>query len=183
MRASTKRILFISFSVILLGASIIVFGNYIQPEFSVISDLRSKAATKESLYLTENQIVKQVQGLMGKYSTLSSSNESVNLAIPINPGITQALNQIAGIAQNAKFVINSININVLPLSDTTKDVIKRLGVVELNIDGSGDYNAVKSFIRGLDIDARISDVKNITINTNGSNFVVHLTVDTYYQEL
>ncbi len=195
MKTSTKRILSILFSAFFLMATLVVYGTLIQPEFQSASKLQGLVASKSQLYDNQKSAVTQVTNLITQFqSSTAKLQQTVGLAIPIGPNVTQALNQWQAIA-----VANQVNLLSLTIQPgqpsnpkgSTQALVKKLYNIPTEVNVSGSYNSLKQFLNSTETNARIMNVtdfdfKAVTDNKPGIgsnvNYSMQLDVVAFYQE-
>lgn len=192
MRTSTKRILSIGASALILIFTVIVFINLIQPELSDISGKRALIISKESLFQNQSAAVNQVQDLVSQFQSANRIKETVNLAMPVGPNTTEAIHQIETLANQSQVRLKSFTTRNLAFEPTKQPLIKRLGKIEVAITVDGAYEAVKTFLKYIETNVRIINVQTYQFGPITTSFAqaqapqelysVSLTVEMYYQE-
>ncbi len=197
MKTSSKRILSILLSAFFLLATVIVYGSLIQPEIQNATKLQSLVASKSQLYNNQKAAVTQVTNLISQFqSSTAKLQQTVGLAIPIGPNITQALNQWQAIALANQVGLESLNIqpgqSSNPKGATTQALVKGLDNIPTEVDVVGSYDSLKQFLGSTETNARIMnvtafDLKAVTDNkTSGPNssvsYSMQLNVTAFYQE-
>lgn len=192
MRASTKRILSIGFAGLLFIGTLIVYGNFIEPEMAVVSEKRAQVYSKERAFNERKEAVEKVQALVAKLKGSAQLQETVNLAFPAKPNVTQVLGQLNAIARTNQVNLNSFSIKPQAFQVGTKSIVKRIGVMEMELSVSGPYEAIRNFGRALETNIRVVNIKNLKIEplvaggegarSGFSALKGSLTVEVYYQE-
>lgn len=187
MKASTKRVLSIGLAFLFFIALLIVYGNFIRPELVKIGEKRAGVISKEILFNNQKAAVEGVQKLISQFQSTAQLQETVSLAVPREENVTQALNQLQAMAKNSQTGIVSFTVSPLPFEPTRQPLIKRLGVLELNLAVQGSYEALKSFLRYLETNVRVANIDNFRIapaNARESQdfYVLTLKAELYYQE-
>jgi len=176
-------------------ATLVVYGTLIQPEFQSASKLQGLVASKSQLYDNQKSAVTQVTNLITQFqSSTAKLQQTVGLAIPIGPNVTQALNQWQAIA-----VANQVNLLSLTIQPgqpsnpkgSTQALVKKLYNIPTEVNVSGSYNSLKQFLNSTETNARIMNVtdfdfKAVTDNKPGIgsnvNYSMQLDVVAFYQE-
>ena len=189
MKTSTKRILSIGLAGLLFIGILVVYGNFIRPEMKKIGEKRALLISKETLFNNEQNAVSQVQDLIGQFQSIAKLQETVSLALPLEENVTQVLNQLQSIANLSNVEMKSFSIRPLAFEASRQPLVKRLGALELNISISGPYVNVKNFLRSLETNVRIVNVKDFHLtpisgegSLPGEGFNMILTVEVFYQE-
>ena len=196
MKTSTKRILSILFSAFFLMATLVVYGSLIQPEITAASQLQSVVASKLNLYNNQKAAVSQVEALIGQFQSASKLQQTVGLAVPIGPNITQALNQWQAVAQASQASLQGLNIQtgtpVITGSKTPQLLVKSLMSIPTDVQIVGSYGSLKQFLNSIETNARVMNVGNFDFKSLASNqpgavtnnnplYSLELNVDTCYQ--
>ena len=161
MKGSTKRILSILFSAFFLMATLVVYGSLIQPEIQSAGELQSLVASKSELFNNQKAAVDQVSKLISQFQSASKLQQTVGLAIPIGPNITQALNQWQAIAQANQVNMQSLNIQPgQPLAGSKSALVKPLNSIPTDVNVAGNYGSLKQFLNSIETNARIMNVSS-----------------------
>ncbi len=139
--------------------------------------------------------IEQIKSLISSYKSESSLRNVVSAALPISPEISSALAQVSGLAANNGVTLSALNASLQPLQNSginsvspssTSSVIKPIGSIILDVKASGSYENLKSFIKGLESDVRVLDIKELKVTSlqgknNGDFYNYDLTIISYYQ--
>ncbi|MCP6720199.1 MAG: type 4a pilus biogenesis protein PilO [Patescibacteria group bacterium] len=189
MKTSTKRILSIGLAGLFFIGILVVFGSLIRPEMTKINEKRALLSSKETLFSNEQDAVSQVRDLIGQFQSIVKLQETVSLALPLEENITQILNQLQSIANLSNVEMRSFSIRPLAFEASRQPLVKRLGVLELDISIDGPYDNIKNFLRSLETNVRVVNAKSFRLATisgegspPGEDFNMTLTVEVYHQE-
>ncbi|MDP2705840.1 MAG: type 4a pilus biogenesis protein PilO [bacterium] len=186
MKASTKRILSIGAAFLLLIGALLVYQNLIRPLGEEIDKKRSEADAKGSLFQKQSNAVQQAQDLINRSKNLGAIEDTVSLAIPNTPATTNALSQIEAIARLNNVILSGIDVkSIVPRKTTNVNLIKDLGVVEVNVNVSGAYPNLKAFLRSLETNVRVANVKEFNFRSSAGSgvYTMNLVVEFYYQNI
>lgn len=188
MKSSTKRILSIGFSAVFFIAALAVYGNFIRPEMDVIQEKRSRVNAKQNLFETQQIAVSQVEQVISTFQNANKFKETVSLAIPENPNVTNALGQLQAIARSNQVEFAKFSVKQNPPLASPGLLIQSLNVLSLDIGVKGTYQGVKGFLRGLETNVRIANTKTVSFAPakdlrQGSEefYELNLSVDIFYQ--
>ncbi|MDP3052934.1 MAG: hypothetical protein Q8N22_03225 [bacterium] len=189
MKASTKRILSIMASVILLIAVAVVYVEFINPAYSNIQELRGEIQARENLLSQQTQAVNQIQNLIGQLQNqnISQFQEQISLVLPISESVPQALNQYQAIAQASGLSNQSIGVDYLAIkpSASNSGLAKGIGTDRFKLKLLGSYEAMKIFFQAIETNVRLTDLVSFKISRTaqlGQNlFLNEIVVDSYYQ--
>lgn len=194
MKTSSKRIISILFSALFLMATLIIYGNLIQPEIQVSSEMQSVVASKQSLLDNQKTVVSQVSKLIGELQNAAQLQQTLSLVIPVGEGVTNILNQWEGIAEANRVTIQSLNIKPpAVLLGAKQPLQKRLGNLEIEASVSGTYEGLKQFLRALESSTRITNVIGFGVkpffssiggsqSSSGGTYTLDISAVAFYQE-
>lgn len=184
MRASTKRIFSIGVSFLFVIGALLVYQNLIRPLGEEIDKKRSEAESKSDLFQKQSQAVQQAQDLIERSKNLGAIEDTVSLAIPNRPETTVALSQIEAIARLNNVVLSGLDVKAVAARRTSANLIKDLGVVEVSISVNGAYSNLKAFLRSLETNVRIANVREFNFRSgSGGLYTLNLVVEFYYQNI
>ena len=188
MRASSKRILSILISILLIIGSFIIYNSLIQPAYSEIANQRAEVATRLDLINKHEDSIKQVQNLLSQYQDTAQIQEVASLILPSEQNFPQAVNQITGLANLNKLSIELLAAQQLAIRPSAQPrLVKGIGVLRFNLQLTGAYENLKSFIQNLETNMNLMDLASVRIEPSmkgklGENkFSYTIMVDTYYQ--
>lgn len=197
MKPSTKRALSILFSIFFLIATIIVYTSLIQPEIGNSSELQSVVASKTNAYNNQKNAVAQVSKLIGQFQSAGALQQTLSLAMPIGPSVTQALNQWYTISQNSQASVQSLDIKVgNSIMSSDQPLAKGMGTIAVNLGVVGTYDAVKQFLTSVESNTRVINVVSFDFKPIGASqggtspqsssanqlYSLQMTVNTFYQQ-
>lgn len=199
MRQSSKRFISMVLALgFLVGAFIVLF-ELIQPTYANLTTLKGQEVSSEQYLTNEQAIVAQVKKQISQSESDQSAATGLTLAMPSGPDISGAVAQIYGIAENSGIAITTMDISPphaeLGGAMASSSILRPMGIVQFQVVGSGSYEALKSFLSGVETNIRIFDVTGLSItpaaaaavNANGKKaattdmFTYNMTIVTYYQ--
>jgi len=187
MKASTKRILSIGVAFVFVVGALLIYQNLIRPLGEEIDKKRAEADSKGDLFNKQSQAVKQARDLIDRSKNLGAIENTVSLAIPNKPETTNALSQIETIARLNNVILSGLDVKSIVPRKTGAVLIKDLGVVEVSVNVSGAYGNIKAFIRSLETNVRVANVKEFNFrsaaNSNSGLYSMNLIVEFYYQNI
>ena len=188
MKSSTKRIVSIGLSFIFFSAILFVYVNFITPELTEVQKQRAVVVAKENLFNGQKAAVEEVQKVLSEFQSVAQLQQTISLALPLAENTTQVLNQLQAIALNSQTNISSLDIEPIAFTASKEPIIRRLGGLGLGITVSGSYEAVKNFLRFLETNVRLMNVKNLEVRPGAAQgrpqdfYSLILKAETYYQE-
>ncbi|TSA46379.1 hypothetical protein D4R51_00260 [bacterium] len=166
MKSSTKRILSILFSAFFLMATLVVYGSLIQPEIQSATKLQAIVASKIQLFNNQKEAVTQVTNLISQFQSASKLQQTVGLAVPIGPNITQTLNQWQAVAQVSQANLQSLNIQPgQPITSSKSPLVKPLNSIPTDVNVIGSYGSLKQFLNSIETNARVMNVSSFDFKT------------------
>lgn len=189
MRASTKRILSIMVSIILLIAIVMIYVKLIKPVYAGIQNLRGEIQARRNLLDRQTQAVRQIQDLISQLQdqSIAQFQEQISLILPKKESIPQALGQYQSIAQATGLGMQSASVNYLAIKPSASDIYltKGIGTDRFKIKVLGTYESLKTFFQALETNIRLTDMVNFKISRTGQPgqnlFLTEIVVDSYYQ--
>ncbi len=189
MKASTKRILSIMLSAILLITVTVIYVKMIRPANSEIQNLRGEIQARENLLSKQTQAVSQIQNLISQLQNqnITQFQEQISLVLPISESVPQALNQYQAIAQASGLSIQSIGVDYLAIKPAASNIniTKGTGTDRFKLKLLGSYEAMKTFFQAIETNVRLTDLVSFKINRTaqpGQNLYLNeIVVDSYYQ--
>lgn len=199
MKASTKRILSAALSLIFIFLAIVVFSTLIKPSYEETQKLRADILNRENFIQNQKLLNEQFQKLISQYDSQEKAQENLSLILPQNPAIGEALTQINGLLDLNNLNVLSFNVNKpllqsygSSLSSTSTQVIKPLGMIDIAFKVVGSYSDFKNFLKQLETNIRIFNVKTLNISpviiagsersqVQSKNLSYDISITTYYQ--
>jgi hypothetical protein len=208
MKQTTKRLSSTIIALLFIIAVFVIFFDLIEPEYATVQSLRGQEESEQVLLATEQNLVKQVQGIISTYQSQSSQVQEVGLAMPVGQDSSEAVAQVYGIAANSGLTIQNVAISAQssaasasPSAGTSGagvvgqigTIVRPKGSLSLQITAVGNYVSLKTFLGGLETNIRVFDVTGIGINPvasiNGPStagttqdlFTYTITAVAYYQ--
>jgi Tfp pilus assembly protein PilO len=207
MKQDTKRFTSMMMAGLLLAIALIVYFELVIPAYTDLQGVKGQLESEQTLYRNEQQIIGQVNAFVSSNPSNSSSSQLVALALPVGEDLSGAIAQIYGIAASTGITLQSTGISVEAVqpppapstdaSDTDEglaataaagSVIKPTGSISFQLNGTGSYEAFKSFLQGIESNIRIFDVSAIQLEPVGTTektpqdlYNYSVTVTTYYQ--
>lgn len=195
MKQSAKRMVSSVAALLFLVGAFVVFANYVEPAYVDISDVNARIIAQEGFYREQKAVLDNVKKATGSYDQGAGAREQISYVLPAKPDVASALLQIGGIAHNNGVGLRAVTATILPpapqaktADDSRKKIVteKPISTVMIRAELSGSYEDFKGFLRNLETNIRIFDVKSMTLqhvgkpNQNSYNYSV--TVAAYYQE-
>jgi len=186
MKASKKRIYSILATIFLLIGAALIYSYLIKPTYAQIDVLRGQIITKSQLIDEYENYLTKIQSLLNEYQGVSKNfQDLISLALPNEPNVPQAINQINGLASISGLKIEQLDIRQSFLKPTANSsAIKSVGTLEMNVKfGGGNYSSIRSFFQRLETNSSLINLIDLKMQSedNGNNLSFDATVDSYYQ--
>ena len=193
MKQSTKRIVSLTASLAFVLGAIIIYALLVSTAYQNVQTLKGTIRGQESFYATNKKPIETARKLIADYDN-PQVKERINLALPRDPQIGDALVQLTGIAENAKISAQSISISKAIVSQSEKKFntgsstlsIKPYGTVTFKVRFTGNYADYKNFLRSLENNVRIFNIQTLSVAPVDSKlfqdpYNFETAVVTYYQ--
>jgi len=196
MKPSARRMLSMLLALALVIVAFMVFVNLVQPVYGEITALRADNIAKQEALAHQSKIKNDIQNLEGQYTSMTAFRESLSLALPADSSLDTALAQISGIAELNGVVISSISATYsVPLVSNNRAqgvaaLVKPLSTLSFQLRITGDYASFKNFLRDVERNIRVFDVRAVSLNTTqlasqkgqaSLYYAYDLALITYYQ--
>lgn len=187
MRASSKRALSVGLAAIFFIATLVVYSSLISPELDVVTKQRAELSTSQDLFNSQKDATQSVKKLFKDMQNASSVRDTISLALPVGPSMTEALHQIDSMSGVSRVSVDSFVITPATPEASNAPLVKRLGKLEIAISVSGNYDSVRGFLKLLETNIRVVNVKSFEFSTNkGQNvanpYTLKVVADMFYQE-
>ena len=184
MNPALKRLIGVSVSLTFFLGAVVMFFSLVVPTSSEVQDLRGERNALSGLLEEESSRIEAVRALFEEYGNVATLQNTLAKALPAHEDVPSIINQLQGTAKASGITINSINIS-LPAIKTVKGetVIRPLGEVQVTVALSGDYNTIKTYLRAIETNVRIMDVKRLDLQggVEGGSLTYNIVVNAYYQ--
>lgn len=195
MKQSSKRLLSLVVAVVLLFAAFFVYFSQIQPAYSDVQAIRSQIFSGNDFLQNETAVVAKLQDTLKKYENDPSVEQAVSAAIPPKQDDAEAAHEITALAVSSGLAVQSVtvltsSVQAVQASQTAantnnKFVLRPLGVSSFQVKLVGNYAGLRNFLDNIEMNIRIMDVKNITVEELGrpaqDQYLFTITVATYFQ--
>ena len=187
MKASTKRLLALLSSAMLIFAASIIYVVMVKPEYNLVQDLRGQLKSRVDFFTAQSQAVDYVNNLYGKNKVdIEQIQSDLALAMPDQQEVAGVVYQIQAISALNNISIDAINLETLPIQQkSVNSLIKNYGTLRISAKLVGTYESFKELLRFLENNIRVMDVRTLRAyqanNLGRGVFNYELVVDTYYQ--
>jgi Tfp pilus assembly protein PilO len=195
MKQSAKRFASSILSLFLLIGTFVVFFNFLQPAYREVAELKGRLLSLREFKAEQEAALKDIQALIGAYNESQEVRETVALALPLSPSLAEAVAQVNGLVINNGLSAQSYGLSAVSEPVLSEEARRSLGAasivvqptspISFNLRLSGSYGDFKNFLKQLETNVRIFDVKSLNLQPIGRPeqdlYAYDLTVATYYQ--
>ncbi|MBI4193164.1 MAG: type 4a pilus biogenesis protein PilO [Candidatus Colwellbacteria bacterium] len=186
MKSSAKRALSVVGVVLLFGASVLVFTSLIRPEFDLIQQARSRREAGGEVLERARTVGRVIGNLRTAYESMTEFQQGVSNSLPVREDAPTLLNHVQGLAGLNKLVLNSVSFQPRELELSQDDVVWPTRTIRVTIQTEGRYENLKEFLRDLETNVRLTDVRSLRLRSMQSRpdmFTLDIAVDAYYQTI
>lgn len=188
MKPSTKRLLSLVGSLLMVFGALVVYFNYTTVEYGIADQIRSDVAARQDLVASQKEAISQVDKLLKDYSGAAGLRDVVSLALPTTLDQSGVFHQVSNMATLNKLSIQSFAISA-PVSQNTGSVastiVRPIGNMSFQFRVVGAYEDFKNFLQNMETNIRVFDIRSLSVNPLGKSnqdfYGFDLTVATYYQ--
>jgi len=195
VKQTTKRFTSTVVALILLAGAFLVFVEFIVPSYEESQKLKGEQLSRQEFVERQRQTIGQVQSLIDAYEGQGELQDAVSLALPPRGEVASALAQLNGIAQASQLAPQLFSASIAEVQNLSASaqaarrggdaLVKPIGTLMLQVKFVGAYGDLKEFLRRLETNIRIFDVRSLNIQSAGRSnqdlFTYDMTVVTYYQ--
>lgn len=193
MRHSTKRLVSSVTALLFVVLAFIVFFNFVEPAYREVQQVRGELVSRQIFLESQQKVIQQVQGLISTYEGEGELQQTVSFALPLAPDVAGALAQLSGLLSVNGLSAQSFSISIPAVQVLSSgperrpgaELARPVGTLTFQTRVVGAYENVKSFLRNLETNIRIFDVRNVAFQpaakSNQDLYAVDLSVVAYYQ--
>jgi len=175
-------------SIVFILIGIWVLFSYDYPQLKkVIKSLEKRRFLKNELQ-TEKEKLKKVQEIFETYHSFLPIKEKISFLLPEKREIGEVLHQLEGLASLSNVKLNRCSFTELKKEKKSpqflsnkKKLTKDFGTISVALEIEGDYPSIKNFLKKIETNLRVMDVRKINLNKIGENLRGIITLDFYYQ--
>ncbi len=176
----------ISFVFILIGVWALFSYDYPQLK-EIIRSLEERRLLKNK-FQDEKEKLEKVQKIFDSYHSFLPAKEKVSLLLPEEKEFGDVLYQLKGMADLSNVKLNRCTFGEvrkekrLPRFSKKKEKLtKDFGTLSAALEVEGDYPSIKSFLKKVETNIRVMDIRKINLNKSGENLKGTITINFYYQ--
>lgn len=196
MKQSSKRFISMIFSLGCVAGAIIVYISFGRPVYVEIQSLRTTVLSKESFVQSQEDSLKTIKDALKRYNENEGIKTAIGSVLPENRDLYNVLSQLNGLTSRTGIDLRSIAVTEASISNpnvasanSPKDLKKPVATLSLDLKLMGSYDGFKSFLKYLETNILLFDVKSIAVQPVSAGtgktilpvYNYSLKVDTYYQ--
>jgi len=192
MRQTNKRFISSLFSLLLIISSFVVLFYLIMPAYDKIDKKRAEKASQEVFLENQKKVVGQVEAMVAAYRGQDNLQSVISAVLPDNPDVAGVIASVQGLIDASKLRSQSYSITVnqpqaqnLALAAENKNsLVKMVGSVTVQFKLTGTYEDFKSFLKDLETNIRIMDLRTLAVSqaVKGQDiYLFDLSVTAYFQ--
>jgi len=182
---------------LLLAGAIVVYATGIRGEYEEVLRLRGEQIGGETFLSTQTEMKGKLDALIGSATGAANANlrEAVSRTLPFGEEMPNAVAQFNGIALESGISILSMSATANPAAPRTalrglapvQNIVRPLETISFELKLSGPYENFKRFLKGLEENVRMFQVKAFSITPAGKPeqdfYTYAVSVATYYQTI
>ncbi len=201
MKQSVKRLFSSVLALLFIVAAFVTFLNFVEPQYEQVSQLKGQVLSQGQLVDQEKAVINEVKKLVDSYNQSQELRDSVSSALPPTPNLAEALAQLNGLANLSHLTAQAYALSTPttivsetarrnPDKTSSQALVQPLSFVIFQVKLLGSYEDFKSFLRTLESNMRVMDIRSVTLQLATpplpgkpavNLFQYDLTVATYYQ--
>lgn len=168
MKTSSRRILFVVLSLLLVIGSAVVYSSFISPAYDDVLNLRGQIASQNEVSQRFQITFSQVQKLLADLQNAPDVQKQVALILPTTRDVSYLVGQVTGLAEANGLGVSLLSTQVLSVQPTDTKVVSSIGRMQADIKVSGSYSGFKSFLRQIQSNILLLDVSDIKIESTSA---------------
>ena len=186
MKQTTKRFTSMILGLALVCGAFLVYFELIQPEYDELQTVRAEYIARKEVAERQQTAVDTVKRLISAYSSQGGLQGSISNSLPVGADSAGMLAQLNVLVNQSGLEAKSYTVNVGGAAGESKTpLVRPTAPLNVQIQIKGTYNSLKAFMRLLETNVRLFDVKSISIRPAQKAEVdlydAEISVDTYYQ--
>jgi len=158
-------------TIVLLFGIYVLFGMDIG-QWQVVKDVRIRLAERQAIMDQLTDLINKFRERVVSFDNLDSQIGLINTALPPSLNVPEILVSVEAIAAEGSVNVDSITFtsvdvqssqgNQAAAKDTKKIKVSEPLPMQITINGSGNYKAVKDFIAGVEKELRLIDMRDVS---------------------
>ena len=178
-------------ALLLFAGAFIIYFNFVAPAYREAQKIKSELLGQSNLLDNQEKIIAQVQSLIDASGSAGPVRDAVNAALPSLRDEAEAINTINTLATVNRLSLQSLVVTAPALQSasaratSSSAVVRPIGVLSLQVKLAGTYADFKAFLRALETNVRVMDLKTANVDLGGKPnqdfYLFDLAIITYYQ--
>jgi Tfp pilus assembly protein PilO len=180
------------FSIIFIGAAIASFVIIVQPRYKEIQELQKKSGELEQVLANARKLQSLRDELLEKRNSLNQTDLTrLEKMVPDSVDNVKLILELQNIANQYNLQIEAANTNKEETTEEGKEPKKEAslvdvesrdyGIITLNFNITGNYQNFLSFLRDIERNLRVTDIRNVAFASDGTGvYSFQLSLDTYW---
>ena len=190
MKDSSKRLMSLLASLLLVAGSFFLFVTLIEPAYDTVNGLRGTVASRTATYAEQQEVVAEASALFERYESVTVLREAIARAIPHEAEYATLVNQLGSIARISNLILESVEPHAVPSRGaspraSSARTLPAPEVIQINLRLAGTYESFKAFLERIETNIRVMDLVRLSIvpGKSGTTYSYDVVVHTYYQSL
>jgi Tfp pilus assembly protein PilO len=172
LKPSSKRAFGFLIGFLFLIIALVSYNTLIKPEIDSIFAARGELRARTVVLEDQKRINEQVRSVLNRFNSIDALEDIVSMAIPVDEDLSALLNQLNVLSRTSGLRPESVSFRSLSLPESrsinrgtlsTNKAVSAKGIVEASLSLTGTYNSFKSFVRLLETNVRVIDLKTLSI--------------------
>ena len=180
-------------SLAFLTGAVVLYFDFIKPTFDEIQMVKGNELAREQIKEKQQQAVEQVKKLLGTYQEQQGLQNAVSASLPLKTAAGEVIAQANAITTSRHMILQSVALlppSIEPgagglKSSSTLSLVSPVSSLGFQLRVLGTYEDFKEFLKDLETNARITDVKEIVLSPAGRPdqdvYLFDVKIKVYYQ--
>lgn len=153
------------------------------PAYNRFTLLNREIKWQEQLLVDKQAVIAKAEQLKQDYETHKDDLKRVNYALPLGEEIPNLIVQLEALVLENGLVLE--NLNFLEKEAKTEEAPAPYKSLEISLQAAGTYESLESFLKALELNLRLMDIKSIDFSSEQSEteglFTFNINLIVYYQ--
>lgn len=171
--------------VLLLAIIAVIFWSII-PFYNQISIAKAALSEKQKKLIETEETIDAIKNLTNKYKTMQNEFNQINVIFPDKDDLANLIVNLQTMVSESGIFLQSINFQPKTFQPATVEEMTKTNpynILEIKLTAAGDYAGFKNFIKAIEKNLRLMDVKTIKFNLHKGKqeFDINIDLETYYK--
>lgn len=180
-----------------ISGAVLIATLFILPAYQEAKVLRQEVASEEDSLQRKKDLISQIEALTEKFQQSQDKVEKINLIVPQDPNIPEAIIQLESLAARSGMILGSIDLGAqksgqlqrrgedISDEETSEDGL-RYKTLLMKQKVIGSYSSFKNYLKAVEENMRLIDVVSVIFSSPGSEdgrsvFEYTLSLNAYWQ--